>query len=451
MRSYRGRRGSQRRHVTSVRVTFQQLAQVTLPLRRTAAPTMRLHLHRDAPEGSDNGRTFHEDKFVTAWFRQFREALLRAAEKTDTLEMADVIVPDLDTFTPHFPCFLEACCTYPLGGKQAFFQDRLRRWLHLWHFVLPRVLPRMKPTQRLLLLDVESDHTPGSKAVHSQKRSDFNADDHRVVHVSLCLDANSYRPGVDVSFPAVLPAALGSSEQRRRPIEKRPYLLSFKGRRTHGVRLAIFALHNGRDIMCVDSSEEIAGVRAQNGVGYAPADEAAKELHASSRFALCPRGDAVYSFRMAEALSCGAVPVIIGDGWVLPFSELLDYRQMCICVRETPEELGALTQRLRALTDAQVRAYQAAGRAAFETHMKTLDAQAATLLQILAARRGQSYEQSARHQVTPTLKADVADYRTLDSSTQWRAATAVGGAPVCTQRDGAEASVGWRARRRGTA
>ena len=446
---------------------------------------MRLHLWHDGKhEGEDTASAYHKDEFVTAWFRDFRVALLRVAEEA-SLADADVIVADLDTFVPHYPSFLEACSTYPFGGKTAFFNHRVRRWAHLWHSVRPRLLELMGPSQRLLLLDVESEHTPGSKEIHQLKKSSMSdPEDHRVVHVSLCLDAKSYRPGVDVSFPAVLPAALGSAEQLGRPFEYRPYLLTFKGRRTHGVRMAVFALHNGRDIHCVDSSDEIMTTRRQSGIDYCPADAWAKELHAKSKFAMCPRGDAVYSFRMAEALSCGAVPVIIGDGWVLPFSEVIDYREVCICVRETPEDLEALPARLRAIPDARVRAYQAAGRRAFVEHMQTLDKQAATLLDILDKRRRQSYAQSAHHQVVPTLtpqavplavahpeavpqpaqpavlpgKVPLAQHecqsqsdsqrqpqRSQEPKSQWRSCAAYGGDSVCTERERETAC--WRPRR----
>jgi len=116
------------------------------------------------------------------------------------------------------------------------------------------------------------------------------------------------------------------------PAECRPLLLSFKGRRTHPLRRVLFGLHNGRDRICIDSTEQRAEARRRYGPDMR--DDESIALHSQSRFSLCPRGDAVYSFRVAEALSCGAIPVIYGDGWVLPFSELLDYRTFTVCIPE---------------------------------------------------------------------------------------------------------------------
>ena len=91
---------------------------------------------------------------------------------------------------------------------------------------------------------------------------------------------------------------------------------------------------------------------------------------------------------------------------MLPFSELIDYRAVCICVREDAAALARLPDALRRLPSARLRAYQAAGRAAFEACLATLDVQAASLLRVLA-RRAAGRADSARHQVTDDL-ADTA-------------------------------------------
>jgi hypothetical protein len=110
--------------------------------------------------------------------------------------------------------------------------------------------------------------------------------------------------------------------------------------------------------------------------------------------------------RGGQALSCGAVPVVIGDGWVLPFSEApLDYSTLVLCVPEEPHALAALPAMLRTIPVATVAEYQRAGRAAFEDHLGTLDAQAKTLLAILAKRRTQSRTQRHEHQTTDSLAA----------------------------------------------
>mmetsp|Transcript_27293 Transcript_27293/g.61011 ORF Transcript_27293/g.61011 Transcript_27293/m.61011 type:complete len:310 (-) Transcript_27293:87-1016(-) len=44
-----------------------------------------------------------------------------------------------------------------------------------------------------------------------------------------------------------------------------------------------------------------------------------------AKFGLVPRGHGVYSFRLTEVLVGGAIPVVLSNGWVLPFSELLEW------------------------------------------------------------------------------------------------------------------------------
>ena len=53
-----------------------------------------------------------------------------------------------------------------------------------------------------------------------------------------------------------------------------------------------------------------------------------------SVFSICPRGFAVWSPRIYESLLHGAIPVIIADGIVMPFSQLLDWRDFAIFISE---------------------------------------------------------------------------------------------------------------------
>ena len=49
-------------------------------------------------------------------------------------------------------------------------------------------------------------------------------------------------------------------------------------------------------------------------------------LLSRAKFGFVPRGDAIFSYRLLETMSFGVIPVIIADGWALPFGEhLLDW------------------------------------------------------------------------------------------------------------------------------
>jgi len=48
-----------------------------------------------------------------------------------------------------------------------------------------------------------------------------------------------------------------------------------------------------------------------------------RNILVQSKFAAAPHGDRLFSFRFAEILSAGAIPVVYADGWVLPFTKEL--------------------------------------------------------------------------------------------------------------------------------
>ena len=49
-------------------------------------------------------------------------------------------------------------------------------------------------------------------------------------------------------------------------------------------------------------------------------------------FALAPRGDQPYSYRMFEALRCGAIPVYISDEFYMPYEDRIDWSELCVTI-----------------------------------------------------------------------------------------------------------------------
>ncbi|MFT7580654.1 MAG: hypothetical protein ACI9MR_002327 [Myxococcota bacterium] len=124
---------------------------------------------------------------------------------------------------------------------------------------------------------------------------------------------------------------------------ERPFLYSFVGGlSTHDVRYEIAALSEP-DALVIDTSQSKHIVKR---------DERAVDPYwhffvtqtRRSDFVLCPRGMAVSSLRVFEAMQLGRAPVIIADGWVDPPG--VDWQSFAITVAEA--DVLRLPQLLRA-------------------------------------------------------------------------------------------------------
>jgi len=69
------------------------------------------------------------------------------------------------------------------------------------------------------------------------------------------------------------------------------------------------------------------------------------ERLARAWFGVVPRGDSLFTHRLMEVVSAGAIPVIVSDGWILPFDELVDWERVGVVVRE--DDLEGVVERLR--------------------------------------------------------------------------------------------------------
>jgi len=97
--------------------------------------------------------------------------------------------------------------------------------------------------------------------------------------------------------------------------ESKPkYLFSFLGSKSHPIREKILSLYSGAD-------QKDAYVRDVDKWFNHSEDEKLKyvEISLGSRFVLCPRGHAAFTYRICETMALGRVPVVIADQWI-PFS-----------------------------------------------------------------------------------------------------------------------------------
>jgi hypothetical protein len=168
-----------------------------------------------------------------------------------------------------------------------------------------------------------------------------------------------------ISMPA-LPIVFSRSYLAR---GERPILASFQGRiDTHPVRrrLKTLADEKGATFFSLpwrrpkapDGKGEkrfvVKDVGINRHIGKVDAvnsktDPEYENLFLESTFALVPRGDALFSYRLLEAMSFGCIPIIISDGWILPFDRTIPWEQFSLrihadAITDLPNILADLSE-----------------------------------------------------------------------------------------------------------
>ena len=156
-----------------------------------------------------------------------------------------------------------------------------------------------------------------------------------------------YRKNFDISFPLFhsdlpynITSYLPTYPERNLLLSNKKYLVTFKGKRyLHGVgsetRNSFYHLNNNRDILLLTTCkhglkwQELKDERCDiDNDLYEKYDY--NELLNNSTFCLVPRGRRLGTYRFLEALKVGCIPVLLSNGWVLPFSEVLDWNKAVI-------------------------------------------------------------------------------------------------------------------------
>jgi hypothetical protein len=137
-------------------------------------------------------------------------------------------------------------------------------------------------------------------------------------------------------------------------------------------------LHNNKTVIILprfereDSSKSHASTPAAVGDNDATIQEKYRVILQQSQFAAVPRGDYLYTYRLVEVLSAGAIPVILADDWVLPFhNSVVDWTQMAVILPESraPFVLDYLS--LANITAAQQCRMRQLGYHYYQTYMQT--------------------------------------------------------------------------------
>ncbi|XP_006879386.1 PREDICTED: exostosin-1 [Elephantulus edwardii] len=159
------------------------------------------------------------------------------------------------------------------------------------------------------------------------------------------ISTENFRPNFDVSIP------LFSKDHPRTGGERgflkfntipplRKYMLVFKGKRYltgigSDTRNALYHVHNGEDVLLLTTCKHGKDWQKhkdsrcdRDNAEYEKYDY--REMLHNATFCLVPRGRRLGSFRFLEALQAACVPVMLSNGWELPFSEVINWNQAAV-------------------------------------------------------------------------------------------------------------------------
>jgi hypothetical protein len=280
---------------------------------------------------------------------------------TDALADADVIVPALD---------VAAETNWPYYGEpgRAFVRGDLATYAREVVPTIAAYLDRFC-ARRVLIVDMNP---------FSSLPKLFGNRDNAIFALASA-DRAAVRAGVDFGMPAFPLYSRGGPTETARPV-----LASFVGYNSHPVRERLRALDDGRDIVVrvCDRRGYVGSVSIDETAASSTAVRDFDRLAASSVFSFVPRGDALFSYRLLEVMRCGSIPVILSDGWLLPFAEIIEWSSCALVVPEA--EVAALPGMLRAMPPAEVRWRQDAVARAYATHLADFPQVAAACAQSVA-------------------------------------------------------------------
>eukprot|EP00984_Skeletonema_dohrnii_P003557 scaffold1199_cov150-Skeletonema_dohrnii-CCMP3373.AAC.7 len=174
------------------------------------------------------------------------------------------------------------------------------------------------PDSKLVLIDCSGSRRFNLVRICKKEFEEINSHQHQVVVAYMSI-ARKEALEVDIGLPppAIKPINLTSEEVISvNECRERKYVFSFQGNPGHG-RDQLVGLKGEDDVYInVVSRKKYMGditVGGNDTMNYA-------DILKQSYFSASPRGDNLFSYRFAEILSAGAVPVVYADDWLPPFN-----------------------------------------------------------------------------------------------------------------------------------
>ena len=160
------------------------------------------------------------------------------------------------------------------------------------------------------------------------------------------------------------------------PGQERNIKVSFQGKLSHHCRHELMKIDNGEDIRIIgmSSSYHCGRIDAVEGIE----DNFYTDLLDNSTFGIVARGDALFSYRLLETISRGAIPIIISDGWVLPFDRTIDWNSCSL--RFHQEAINAIPFVVEKIEDARIMRLQSNSRKNYNKYLRRIELIMKTML-----------------------------------------------------------------------
>jgi Exostosin family len=200
-----------------------------------------------------------------------------------------------------------------------------------------------------------------------------------------------------------------SKSLRNIPLSERANLAFFRGIASHDVRGRLFTHYDASNKLFDTLQIQPTGnavsfyppeaARSLNMTGYVlPSDETFVlfqniqpkpqgdycSLFHTCRYGLNPRGKGLLTYRTLEILQAGSLHVYIGDNYLLPYYDMIDWRQFSILI---PENYASrIDVFLKMFSDSELQAMQARATFIYENYFETFDKELPLIWATLRAR-----------------------------------------------------------------
>ena len=242
---------------------------------------------------------------TTLYYSSLRDSIRKRPDFTANPGPNDLILPAEDTsMETNWPRYASGD---PAANRGIFHIRSLKSYLWALRFSShPVLLVNMQPFIRVPLIMAQCAQVI-------------------VADINL-LDSERARNPRTISLPG-MPITVGTF----RPSDKHR-LASFRGVDSHPVRQALMALNGVAGITCeiVSPANHFGKIDAQKN----QIDQEYYQLLNESIFAIVPRGDAHFSYRLLEVMSFGCIPIILSDGLILPFDRTIPWETLSVHVAE---------------------------------------------------------------------------------------------------------------------